>query len=394
MSCTDSETSIDSTGAIRIVHVVGALPAIGGAERLILDLARHAREQPVPVITWWGTDNSLVDLYPPTAIELIALRPFRLVALKRAIGALRNADVVHFHLFHSQYLSVFICRPSVFTEHGTWNRRRQYPWMRPIERWCYRKFDRVVGVSDGVARALMNWLADNLPNIVTITNGIDLSRFPLVPKSAPATQEVTIGMAARMTAERDHATLIRAMTLLPPSYRLIFAGEGPLKQELRQLSIELGVARRIEFLGTVTDMPKYFSSLHVYVQSSLVDGFSLALVEAMASGLPVFATDIEGLRDTMPSVDTLFTPGDWVSLAARLQAVAADPQQYSSMAQASAAQARAFDIRVTAEKYHRLYTEVLSSAKAAEPLNGDKQKALAVAKKNQKKGSQYSVTTK
>src|SRR5688572_31493747 len=97
--------------------------------------------KPTTVVAWWKADNSLIEQDVRGDLELIALRPFRFANFKRAIRALREADVVHVHLFPSLYLGALLNhRATVYTEHNTWNRRRDVPWLRTLERVVYRRY--------------------------------------------------------------------------------------------------------------------------------------------------------------------------------------------------------------------------------------------------------------
>lgn len=346
-----------STPAPKVVHIINALPSIGGAERLVLDLAMAATRPPVPVITWWGKDNSLLGQDKAHAMDVISLRPFSFANLRRAIRAVREAQVVHFHLFPSQYLILLLRKPSLFTEHNTWNRRRGYRIWRPLERWCYRRFSKVIAISDAVGQSLCEWLGETPPRLQIIENGVALGRFSHRLRSCP-TAEVKIGMAARMCEQKDHATLIRAISLLPARYRLRLAGDGPLRPAVEQLAADLGVSARIEFLGLVTDMPAYYESLDMYVQSTNWDGFSLVAVEAMGSGLPTLASEVAGIRDVIANPLALFPLGDAEQLASRIRTTAEDPIAYGEMSAFALAQAGKYDIRRTFEEYQRAYAEV------------------------------------
>ena len=344
----------------RVVHIINDLSAIGGAQRLVLDLARQSDQQPVPVIAWQSRENSLIEADSSGAIDLIALRPFSWKALQRARRAVASADVVHIHLFPTQYFGPFLSKPTIFTEHNTWNRRRQYPWLRPLERQCYRRFTKTIAISDDTGITLTEWLGEKPPRLETIPNGIDLSRFSRRSRTR-SHDRFMVGMAARMNVEKDHATLLKAFSMLPGEFRLMLAGEGPLRDQLEQQSRTLGLDDRVRFIGTTRNMPQFFDDIDVYVQSSWYDGFSLTVVEAMASGLPTVGSDIGGLRVTIGTPDALFRPGDAQHLAQRLMALASDSAALCALSAHAVQQASRFDIRHTAECYARAYAEVANA---------------------------------
>ena len=348
---------------MRVVHVINSLPRVGGAERLVLDLARCSAEKPVPVIAWWSTDNGLLELDTEGCIDLIALRPFSFAALRRAVRALSQAQVVHVHLFPSLYLAPLIPKPVLYTEHNTWNRRRDRPWLRPVERWCYRRLAKVVSISIGTEAALREWLGESPRGSEVIPNGISLERFEGALRSPPQGPEVVLGMVARFAPEKDQETLLRALPLLPSRYRLVLGGDGRLRPEAEALARSLGLGERVKFVGVVHDVQAFFRSIDLYVQSSNADGFSIVTVEAMACGLPVIASDIDGLRDTVGRAEQLFPHRDAEALARLVRRIVEDPEAYRAASRHALENARRFDVRRTAERYERAYAAAAASVR-------------------------------
>jgi glycosyltransferase involved in cell wall biosynthesis len=345
---------------VRVVHVINSLAGIGGAERLILDLAAHMPVKPTPVIAWLSADNSLVEQDVRGDLDLISLRPFSRAGFTRAIRTLREADVIHVHLFPSLYLGAMLKhRPTVYTEHNTWNRRRDMPWLRALERKVYRRYQKVVAISDGTATSLSDWLRETPAGLEVIPNGINLARFPLTPRSPPRAPYI-LGMAARFAPEKDHETLLRALALLPETYTLRLAGDGALRSRAEALTRLLGIQHRVSFKGRVRDMEDFFRSIHLYVQSSHADGFSIVTVEAMASGLPALVSDIPGLRDSVSDPQLLVAPRSPEALAAQVRATVENETRYAQLARYALERARQFDVRETARRYLRAYAAARS----------------------------------
>lgn len=350
-------------GPPTIVHLINTLSSIGGAERLVLDLATHSPRRPTQVITWTTRDTSLLNAAPPGILDVIALRPRSMRAARRAWMAIKQADIVHVHLSPSQFLGSLLPKPTVFTQHNSWNRRRVFPLARQLDRLSYRTYDAVVGVSQAVATNLSDWIAPARLDIRTIVNGIDLSRFSRASRSWPGTKGriFKIGMAARFGSTKDHKTLIRAMRSLPDSYHLLLAGAGPLETKFRALVARLGLVSRVHFLGLVSDMAGFYDRIDLYVQSSRHDGFSLVAAEAMASGVPTVASDIPGLRDTIGRSDFLFKAGVPEALVARIIPLIESRTSYEAASRYAVERSAAFDVVQTAAHYQRLYAELLAA---------------------------------
>ena len=121
---------------------------------------------------------------------------------------------------------------------------------------------------------------------------------------------------------KDHATLLRALARLPAA-RVAIAGRGDQEEPLRRLAAELGLSDRVHLLGLRDDVETVFAAADVFVQPSLSEGLPLAVLEAMANGLPVVATRVGGIPEAVVDGKTglLVPPGDPAALAAALAAV-------------------------------------------------------------------------
>lgn len=345
----------------RVVHLINSLHTLGGAERLIGTIANLTLERPVRVVTLWGAEAPLAFNLCPGAIDVVSLLPFSLAAFREAYAMITSADVVHVHLSPAQFVGACIRRPKLFTQHNNWNGRRALPLVRWLDRLVYSRYDRVVGVSGAVTENVELWAGGNTTRYVTVPNGIDLQAFDAPARVWPQRLRcgtVRIGMAARFCTNKDHATLISALALLPPRFELHLAGTGSLEPKIRALASGLGVAHRVHFLGPVESMQDFYGTTDLYVQSSRYDGFSLVAVEAMAAGLPLLATDIPGLRDTVGAPDQCVPPDNAVALADAIAAAVANPERYEAMAHRGKRQALNFDGRRMIADYEGLYARL------------------------------------
>jgi len=134
-----------------------------------------------------------------------------------------------------------------------------------------------------------------------ILNGANLERFLSVPARPGSTlPRVRFGIAARMVAEKDHFTLLRAFALVAaeiPGAELRIAGDGPLKDRLVEFTRELNLTDRVTFLGALPHVAQFLSQLDILVLSSLNEGLPLSLLEAMAAGLPIVSTRAGGVEE-------------------------------------------------------------------------------------------------
>lgn len=144
------------------------------------------------------------------------------------------------------------------------------------------------------------------PNAVVIYPGVDLNEYR---PASTASERRIVGTACRLEPVKAISTLIEAMTLVAndhPSVHLEIAGEGSLRNSLEQDVGRLGIAGNVSFLGWREDLPSVLRSWSIFVLPSLDEGFGVAALEAMASGLPVVASDVGGLRELMQDGETGF----------------------------------------------------------------------------------------
>jgi glycosyltransferase involved in cell wall biosynthesis len=213
-----------------------------------------------------------------------------------------------------------------------------------------------------------------------ILNGIDVQAFDAsrYEERAGRMRAVTV---ARLLPAKDVATMIRAARLIAnsyPEFHLDIVGEGPTRQSLQTLQRVLGLERYVTFHGAQDDVRPYLQRATAFVQSSLSEGVSLTLLEAMAAGLPVVATDVGGTAEVVQKGTTgvLVEPENVDALAAAVIRLLTDRAQLVSMSRAARERAeRCFDVRQMAAAYEALYAAAgtrsrLKPAGAISPASG------------------------
>ena len=155
-----------------------------------------------------------------------------------------------------------------------------------------------------------------------LPNGVDLQRF----RPSPPPRELVIGTVGGLRAEKDHTMLLCAFGLLELPARLRIVGDGALAEPLREEAQRRGINDRVDWVGAVDDTAPCYAGLSVFVLSSRTEQMPIALLEAMASGLPVAATDVGDVRHVLPAAaaGSIVPAGDPPALAAALRRLAAD----------------------------------------------------------------------
>ena len=209
---------------------------------------------------------------------------------------------------------------------------------RRSDRRFVRGLDRLISVSEVHADALVRELRLPAGLVTAIPNGVDVDRF--APHDAGDDRpEFVIGGAGRLVTMKRFDRLIDAVANLAAnrSVRLRIAGVGPEEAQLRDLTVRRGVADRVEFLGSVDDMPRFMQSLDCFAMSSDNEGLPYVQLEAMAAGLPSVVTDVGDLgRVVRDGIDGFVTPeGDQQALESALGRLADDRRLRRQMARSA-----------------------------------------------------------
>jgi glycosyltransferase involved in cell wall biosynthesis len=184
------------------------------------------------------------------------------------------------------------------------------------------------------------------PKLRVIPNGIDTARYGPPGGGGPEFTWLAVG---RLMWKKDYPTLLQAFAGLPGL--LLIAGEGPDDAELRAAA-----PPNVRFLGARDDVPDLMRSADAFVMSSLVEGLSVALLEAAASGLPAVATDAGGVREVLPA-RFVVPPGDVAALRAEMLRIMEMPrdERIEIGAALRALAASRFDIESALTQWEELY---------------------------------------
>ncbi len=353
---------------MKILHIINTL-GMGGAERLLLDLAPRiiARGDRILILVLSPKGDRYGSQLRLAGAEVRYCRSKHIWSPKVVLeiaGELRrwDPDVVHVHLYPS-VLWASLCNSRLsralwmLTEHNTRRRGMGFPFLLMIERWIYRRYDRIIAISEAVKEGLIARLDDARVRITVIPNGVDLARFEYCSgRPFPANNEVfSLLMVARFTRQKDQATILRALFTLPPRFCCVFLGDGETLPELASQAKALGLEDRVEFAGARIEVPDFMARANAYVQSSHWEGFGIAAVEAMAAGLPVIASAVPGLAEVVEGAGLLFPPGNAAALAGTIESLAADGSLAEDLVRRGRLRAKMFSIESNAAGYLAVY---------------------------------------
>jgi glycosyltransferase involved in cell wall biosynthesis len=257
--------------------------------------------------------------------------------------------------------------------------QRMHRLLKPLTRWIWRRADGVVALSESLGRLT----AHTLPGLryAVVPNGVDLTLFhPPEVVRQPRTGPLRCLAVARLVERKGLGCLIRAFALLERGrFQLDIAGDGPDRQALQDLAVHHGVAEEVRFLGSLSRamVAERYREADLFTLPSTAESFGNVFAEALASGLPIVASQVGGIPDLVEHGHNglLVSPGDPHSLAQAIRYLADDPQLRGEMSRRNRAKAEAtLEWAQVAKRYVSIYEAVMHQIPApslvAEPTAG------------------------
>lgn len=397
---------------IRVIQLISGL-AIGdrdgGAEYFGLQLARFLNKQEqdieAAVFVMWYSDSQverkwLAALhgealevgglvapggYPPRDLPLITKRLWAFVDQFRP-------DIINTHSQRGDLIAVAMSLLHPVHPRAVRTVHIDQPWLNRF--WAdvvFNRglfpfvFDAEIAVSETVRRKLDRRLVARAfgKKSIVCYNGIDARFFrrdsfsrEARPKKLPlGVPDVypRIGAIGRLVKQKGLCYLIQAMRIVNQhrTVHLLVIGSGPLESDLRRQVQELGLADRVHFLGNRQDVMQILPHLDLVVSSSLWEGLSTVLLEAMAMRVPVVATCVSGSCEIIRHGETglLVPPGDPESLAQAIVTILDDPAEAQRMAERAYDVARNYTIQGAARRYAEIYRCLVRGNRSAGSLD-------------------------
>ncbi|MGC9398865.1 MAG: glycosyltransferase [Anaerolineae bacterium] len=356
---------------------------VGGAERIVAQLASRLPRDRYNV--------KVACLYDPEAVgadiraagiavihldmrsKLDLRAPYRLFRLLRE----QNIHILHAHLFHANLLAATIGRLTripviIATRHSVEIGGGHREWINRLVRSSH---DAVVTVSREVYEAELRRSGTDPGKLVMIPGGVRLSDFDEIVQASPERlrdgwgiqpQSYLIGTVGRFVEPKGYPHLLDAMVRIQahlPDVKALLVGDGVLRPAMEEKAHALGLSDSVIFTGIRRDVPEILALLDVFVLPSLWEGLPLALLEAMAAGLPVVATRVGGVPEVVVDGVTglLVPPRDPHALADAILRLLRDPALRRRMGEAGRARVAAhFSVEQMVRKIEALYEQLLA----------------------------------
>lgn len=367
-------------GRLRVLHLINNLKR-EGAQTMVFNLvtasdagnARHvvcAREPGGALEAALGERG--ISVFTPS-------RYFGALATRRSLQFLEYLieneaiELVHAHMADAAFLGWRLARrralPLVITHHG-------HDILPKCGRMCRLVYlvllaaaahyaARNVAVSTSVAHRVRRILVLRREQVSVIANGVPVPGEGILitrrTQEGVAPHVVTVG---RLVELKGHEQLITAASVLVghfPEARFSIVGDGPLRERLERQAESLGLSNKVNFTGSVSDVPAHLREADVYVSTSHYEGMPIATLEAMAWGVPVVASDVPGNRAVVQNGETglLYKLDDIAGLARAMRAVIEQPESARERARrARRLVEERYSATATARLYEQLYAEV------------------------------------
>jgi glycosyltransferase involved in cell wall biosynthesis len=370
---------------VKILHIISS-GGMYGAEAVVLNMSRTLNEGPHSSVlgVFSNSANPNLQLHEAATKEGIEshLIPCKgqidltVAASIRELASQTSADIVHAHGYKADIYAYFALRPSstplVSTCHTWYDNNLLVTFYGKADRRILRHYAAVVAVSEEVRQRLLK-AGVRKDKVHLVRNGIDLRPFDSAPPSLRSgtisDHPPLVGLIGRLSVEKGIDIFLHAAARVIaeiPSTKFVVIGEGPDRDKLESLIDALNIRENVTMLGRRDDMPSVYASLDMMVSASRQEGLPIAILEGMASRLPLVATAVGGVPTVVLDGQTgrLVPPENPESLASVIVTLLRNPAQRKSF---GAAARRLIEEEFSANRmtadYLRVYAEAASKGK-------------------------------
>jgi glycosyltransferase involved in cell wall biosynthesis len=343
----------------RVLHLIDSFES-GGTERTAIQLVRLLHESGqcevrLGCLQNKGVLRAQVDRLGLDEIVEYPLTSFYDVNFARQVTRLRSyltsekIDVVHTHCFYTNIFGMAAARLAQTAARITYKGETDFrsPAQKRAERVAFRLSHRVVANSDAVRVRL---ISDGVSTdkVVRHYNGLDMARVTVEEGASreqileifglPATRKFVTIVANLQHAVKDYPMFLHAAARVRreiPDAAFVIAGEGELVPQMRHLAAQLGIAEDVFFIGRCDRIAELLFISDVCALTSKAEGFSNSILEYMAAGRPVVATDVGGAREAIVDAETgyIVPSGEAEQMAVRLIDLLRDSERARAMGQ-------------------------------------------------------------
>lgn len=371
-----------------ILHILPGLWVGGVQSQLLTVLGNYDRSRYYPIVCSLSGNGAIGRKMEDRGVEVLCLNKFgrrfnpTIIRDLYSLMKRREIKIVRTHQYHANLYGRIAANLAgvpciVASIHNIYNRDKKIH-RRMINRFLAGLTDKIIAVSETVGRDIMKY--DSIPEdkIMVIYNGIETSRFVGKSEGSAVRKEFgipshvsVIGIVGRLVHQKGHKYLLEAMVRIKakfPGSLLLIVGDGPLKENLTEYANSLGIGDGVIFTGSRMDIPDLLTAMDIFVFPSFREGLGNALLEAMAAGKPIIATDVAPMREIINSdeVGILVPPRDSDVLGSAIERLLSERAQAEALGRAARKRALSFfDIKNTVDNYTRLFEDIMKRKSVA-----------------------------
>lgn len=382
---------------VKVCHVVYCFE-LGGVESLLVELLNHfdSNKFDLHLIVLTNDRLRMVSLFKSTSIHIMDCNSLDFKSFRGFLPSIQklskkfkeiNPDIVHNHLASANLLLVTTAMRlsgikskhirTIHTTDGMYSKNKSVKdqfrlTLDKVAMMTYKPY--LIGVSKLICSNNAKYFNNIILGQKLIYNGIDLDRFIKATGISSISDKHYYGLkkedrivsyVSRMEDGKNHEFLIDIWSEVIDEYpnaTLCFAGDGSLKKMLIEKVSEKNLSNNIVFLGSVSSVEKLLALSEFAVFPSSFEGFSIVMIEKLAMGLPVIATDIEAFEEiAVDNVNALLVPlGDSAKFISSILLLLKDSEIRMRIGEQGHISASAFDIRTTALSHEKYYLDCLS----------------------------------
>jgi len=334
------------TGRSKVLHLI-TKGDLGGAQTHLLDLV-SCLVQKFDISVAMGYKGPLWDELFKRGIPV-----YHVPSLDRAVAPVKDIkgvmeiikllkkvspDLICTHSSKAGILGRFAARvcgvPVIFTAHG-WAFANGVPGIKKqlyasLENIAARWTDRIICVSEQDRMLALKHGVGDSSQLSTVYNGIPILANEKYRAKPGLKDPVRLIMVARFSKQKDYPLFLQVLSEIQTNtaFTADLVGDGPMLQQCKQYASQIGITDKVNFLGSRTDVPELLGRAQVFVLSSNWEGFPISILEAMRAGLPVIASDVGGVNESVIDGETgiLVPRGDSLRLKAALSKLIEDPR--------------------------------------------------------------------
>lgn len=370
--------------AVRVLHVIDHLD-LGGAQTALLDMLRHRDRSSfdVEVAVMHGPGHFAAELEKiGVAVHVLAGSKWPPAYVPRFLSLIRRGgfEILHFHLQGANWLAKPLAALStaavrVAHDHSSGDLRFRGAGSLMPDALGHLFSSRIIAVSGGVRDFLTRWEAVPDDAVEVISNGVNVEEFkPAGARKRLAARErwgvapdaFVAGAIGRLAFEKNFV-MLPALAQRHPGLTVALAGNGPEQKKIEAAAAACDVSGRMRILGSIGDRAAFYNMLDVFLLPSLYEGLPMVLLEAMAAGVPVLCSRLDGIAGALKeeSEGLLAEPGNVEEFSRQLERLEASVELRERLATAARARVEsAFSAAMTMRRVEALYRRELAIANA------------------------------